>query len=115
MDCIFCKIIKKEIPANVIYEDDDVIAFKDINPIAPVHVLIIPKHHFVSVVEINEGDIAVMGKLVWVAKKIAEDLKISDGGYKLLIRVGKNGGQEVSHLHMHLVGGARLSENIHPV
>lgn len=115
MDCIFCKIIKKEIPANVIYEDDDVIAFKDINPIAPVHVLIIPKHHFVSVVEINEGDIAVMGKLVWVAKKIAEDLKISDGGYKLLIRVGKNGGQEISHLHMHLVGGARLSENIHPV
>ncbi len=115
MDCIFCKIIKKEIPANVIYEDDDVIAFKDINPIAPVHVLIIPKHHFVSVVEINEGDIAVMGKLVWVAKKIAEDLKISDGGYKLLIRVGKNGGQEVIHLHMHLVGGARLSENIHPV
>lgn len=114
MDCIFCKIISKEIPANVIYEDDDVSVFKDINPIAPVHVLIIPKRHIVSVVDIEESDIMIMGKLILAAKKIAVDLKISDGGYKLLIRVGKNGGQEVDHLHMHLVGGARLSENIHP-
>lgn len=115
MDCIFCKIINKEIPANVIYEDNDVIAFKDINPIAPVHVLIIPRRHIVSVVDIEEKDIEIMGKLIFVAKKISDDLKISDGGYKLLVRVGKNGGQEVSHLHMHLVGGARLSENIHPI
>jgi histidine triad (HIT) family protein len=107
MSCIFCKIIKKEIPADIIFEDEDVIAFKDVKPIAPVHVLVIPKKHIVSVADANDSDILLMGKLIMAAKKIAEDLKISNKGYKLLIRVGKGGGQEVDHIHLHLLGGAR--------
>ncbi len=115
MNCVFCKIIKQEIPADIVFEDSEVIAFNDINPIAPVHVLVIPKRHIVSVVDIEEGDTLLMGKLIMAAKKIADDLKISKKGYKLLIRVGKNGGQEVGHIHLHLLGGARLYEDIHPL
>jgi len=114
MDCIFCKISKKEIPANVVFENEDIIAFKDINPIAPVHVLVIPKKHIGSVVDIKDSDEALMGKMIIASKKIAEQMKISENGYKLLVRVGKNGGQEIGHIHMHLLGGARLYENIRP-
>jgi histidine triad (HIT) family protein len=115
MDCIFCKIAEKEIPADIVYEDGDVIAFCDAHPIAPVHILIIPKKHIASITDISEGDTMLMGKLIAAAKKIAEDLKISEKGYKLLIRVGEHGGQEVKHIHLHLIGGARLSENIGPI
>jgi len=115
MDCVFCKIIKKEISADVVFEDKEVIAFKDVNPIAPVHILVIPKKHIVSVVDIGEDEEKLMGKLVMTAKKIADDINISKDGYKLLIRVGRNGGQEVEHIHMHLLGGARLAEDIRPV
>ncbi|MCK5084403.1 MAG: HIT domain-containing protein [Candidatus Pacebacteria bacterium] len=106
MNCIFCKIIKKEIPAGIVFENKDIIAFKDVNPIAPVHVLVIPKKHIISVADASDDDVLLMGKLIMVAKKIAEDLKISNKGYKLLVRVGKGGGQEVGHLHLHLLGGA---------
>jgi len=115
MDCVFCKIAKKEIPADVVYEDEDVIAFLDAHPIAPVHVLVIPKKHIASVADISEKDTLLMGKLIMAAKKISEDLKISQKGYKLLFRVGEHGGQEVKHIHLHLIGGARLSENIGPI
>ncbi|MFA6193348.1 MAG: histidine triad nucleotide-binding protein [Parcubacteria group bacterium] len=115
MDCIFCKIAQKEIPADIIYEDEDIIAFRDAHPIAPVHILVIPKKHIASVADISEKDTLLMGKLVRAAKKIASDLKISENGYKLLFRVGEHGGQEVGHIHLHLIGGARLSENIGPM
>lgn len=115
MDCVFCKIARKEIPADVVFEDDEVIAFKDRAPIAPVHILVIPKKHIASVADITDEDTLLMGKLIETAKKIAEDLKISAKGYKLLIRVGEHGGQEVGHIHLHLIGGSRLSENIHPI
>ena len=105
MSCIFCKIIKKEIPADTVFEDEDVIAFKDIKPIAPIHIVIIPKKHIVSIVDIKERDITLMGKLIMTAKKIADDLKISKNGYKLLIRVGRGGGQEIDHIHLHLLSG----------
>jgi len=105
MPCIFCKIIKKGIPAEVVFENEDVIAFKDIKPIAPVHIVIIPKRHIASVVNLKEGDEILMGKLIMTAKKIADDLKISEKGYKLLIRVGRGGGQEVDHIHLHLLSG----------
>jgi histidine triad (HIT) family protein len=108
-------MVRKEIPADIVYEDDDVVAFRDRAPIAPVHVLIIPKKHIASIAGISEEDTLLMGKLVAAAKKIAEDLKISEKGYKLLIRVGEHGGQEVEHIHLHLLGGARLSEGIGPV
>jgi len=113
--CVFCKIAKKEIPADIVYEDKDIIAFRDLHPIAPVHILVIPKKHIASVTDISEEDTMLMGKLVAAAKKIAEDLKISKDGYKLLIRVGEHGGQEVEHVHLHLIGGARLSEDIRPL
>jgi len=114
-DCIFCKIVNKEIPADIVFEDDQVIAFKDRNPIAPVHILIIPKKHILSVTEATNEDTLLMGKLIMTAKNISDDLKISKKGYKMLIRVGRGGGQEVDHIHLHLLGGSRLSENIHPV
>lgn len=114
-DCIFCKIANKEIPAEILFEDDSVIAFKDVKPIAPVHVLLIPREHIRSVAELKEEDSGLMGHMILSAKKIADDLGIAEGGYKLLIRVGRNGGQEVDHLHLHLIGGAPLSEDIHPI
>jgi len=115
MPCVFCKIAKKEIPADIVYEDADILAFRDAHPIAPVHVLVIPKKHIASITDITEQDTFLMGKLVATAKKIASDLKISDKGYRLLFRVGEHGGQEVGHIHLHLIGGARLLENIHPI
>ena len=114
-DNIFLKIIRKEIKADFLYEDDDVLAFSDIHPIAPVHVLIIPKKSIESIAQMSEEDSPIVGKMFWVARNIAKDLNISEKGYKLLIRVGKDGGQEVPHLHLHLLGGACLTENIHPV
>jgi len=105
MTCIFCKIIKKEVPAEIVFEDEDVIAFKDIKPIASVHIVIIPKKHIASVVDLKKEDEALMGKLIMTAKKIANDLKVSEKGYKLLIRVGRGGGQEVDHIHLHLLSG----------
>jgi len=115
MSCIFCKIAKKEIPSEFLYEDDLIVAFRDIHPIAPVHVLVIPKKHIESVTDIQNGDERLMGWLILVAKKIADNLKISKEGYKLLFRVGKHGGQEIEHIHLHLIGGAKLREIIEPI
>ena len=112
-DCFFCKIIKKQIPSQIVYEDEDVFAFKDIHPLAPVHVLIIPKKHISEISEIKDEDRALMGKIILTAKKIADSLDISKSGYKLLFRVGRDGGQEVPHVHLHLIGGAALFEDIH--
>ena len=114
-DCLFCKIIKGEIKANIVYQDSEVAAFKDAYPIAPVHILIIPVKHIQSIAEIKDEDTELMGKIIITAKKIADDLDISKNGYKLLFRVGKWGGQEIGHIHLHLIGGARLSEDIRPV
>ena len=114
-ETIFQKIIRKELPADIVYEDEDVLAFRDIHPIAPVHILIIPKKPIESIASMQDEDVPLVGKMFLVAKHIAHDLKISEKGYKLLIRVGRDGEQEVPHLHLHLLGGARLSENIHPV
>ncbi len=114
-DTVFGKIIRKEIPADIVYEDDEILAFKDIHPIAPVHILIIPKKPIESIALMEDEDALVVGRMFLVARNIAQDLNISEKGYKLLIRVGKGGGQEVPHLHLHLLGGARLTEDIHPV
>lgn len=113
--CIFCQVIKKEIPAKLFYEDEAVVAFGDIHPLAPVHVLIIPRRHIESVNDLTDKDIVLVGKMILTAKKIAEDLKISENGYKLLIRTGQDGGQEVPHVHLHLIGGAKLREEIRAV
>lgn len=115
METIFSKIIRKEIPKDFLYEDERVIAFDDIHPIAPVHVLIIPKKPIESIATMEDEDVSTVGHMFLVARDIAKNLNISDKGYKLLIRVGHDGGQEIPHLHLHVIGGARLTENIHPV
>ncbi len=112
--CIFCKIAKKEIPAEVIFEDEDIVAFKDAHPLAPVHILIIPQKHIESINDLEKGDQLLAGKMILAGKKIAKDLNISENGYKLLFRVGRDGGQEVPHIHLHLLGGAKLYEEIRP-
>lgn len=113
--CIFCKIINREIPADIKYEDEDILAFADIKPIAPVHILIIPKKHIESINDIEDNDQMLVGKMIIVAKNLAKETGISEGGYKLLFRTGENGGQEIPHIHLHLIGGAPLSENIRPI
>lgn len=108
-DCVFCKIAKHDLPASVRFEDDEMIAFDDINPAAPIHVLIIPKIHIPSLTAVGENDQLLLGKLLYRAKLLAEELNIADPGYRVSINVGKWGGQIVSHLHLHLLGGAPLS------
>lgn len=109
MECIFCKIVKKEINAKTIYEDDDVLAFRDINPQAPVHVLIIPKRHIPSLNEISDEDTQILGKIQKVAKEIAERENISRTGYRIVLNAGRDAGQAVFHVHYHLLGGRVFS------
>lgn len=112
MDCIFCKIIKKEIPSKIIYEDDKVLAFNDLNPIAPVHALIIPKEHVSSANDITPENSDIIGYIFSVIPKIAEKLGLNDG-YRIINNCGENGGQSVKHIHFHLLGGKELSwENL---
>lgn len=108
MDCIFCKIANKEIPATIVYEDDYVLAFKDLNPVAPQHVLIIPKKHIASLNDLSQEDEVLMGKVILVASKLAKKLGIDDAGYRIVSNCGKNGGQTVGHIHYHLLGGREL-------
>ncbi|HRY52316.1 MAG TPA: histidine triad nucleotide-binding protein [Candidatus Portnoybacteria bacterium] len=112
MDCLFCKIANKEIPVELLFEDDLVVAFKDIKPIVPIHILIIPKEHIESVADMSDKHETLAGRMIMVAKKLAEQFDIAGGGYKLLFRVKSNGGQEVPHVHLHLLGGGKMSENI---
>ncbi len=107
MDCLFCRIIKGEIPAKKVYEDAETFVFEDIKPQAPTHVLIIPKKHIVDVKEAKPGDAEIIGKLHLVAAKIARDRKIEDG-YRTVFNVGSGAGQSVFHLHLHLLGGRPL-------
>lgn len=108
MDCIFCKIVNKEIPAQVVYEDDEVLAFNDLNPEAPVHVLIIPKKHIASFNELTEGDGSLISKMILVMQKIASEQGISQTGYRIVSNCGEQGGQTVGHLHFHLLGGREM-------
>ncbi|TAF99379.1 MAG: histidine triad nucleotide-binding protein [Burkholderiales bacterium] len=103
-DCIFCKIIRNEIPSRKVYEDDDVLAFHDIHPAAPVHVLVIPKKHIAKLSDATAEDQAVLGKMMLVAAKVAEDLGSTDG-FRTIVNVGRVGRQDVFHLHMHVLGG----------
>lgn len=111
-DCIFCKIINRQIPSTIVYEDEKVLAFKDINPVAPVHVVIIPKLHIANVNELTDDNASVMGDIHLAAQKIAEELDIADKGYRLINNCGKDAGQTVFHLHYHLLGGRRLGAKI---
>ena len=105
MSCLFCRIIEGEIPSNKVYEDERVLAFRDIDPQAPVHVLIIPKQHFDSILDADE---VTIGYMTSVAKRIAADEGLCEGGFRLVINTGDEGGQSVKHLHMHLLGGRSM-------
>ena len=109
MDCLFCKIANGEIPSNFIYEDESVVAFRDINPQAPQHVLIVPRKHIASInsFEVDDKDLAAH-ILVDVVPKLAKDLKIDESGYRVVINTGDEGGQTVHHLHVHLLGGRSM-------
>lgn len=111
-NCIFCKITRKEIPAAVVYEDEKVLAFKDINPVAPVHVIIVPKDHIDSVNGLTEQNAGVLADIHLAAKKIAKELGIADKGFRLINNCGADAGQTVFHLHYHLIGGVTLGAKI---
>ena len=105
MDCVFCKIADGKIPSDVIYEDEDVIAFNDLDPQAPIHFLVIPKKHIESIASLKETDLTIVGHIFDVIKKIAKDKGLNDKGYRVLSNVGEDGGQTVPHLHFHVLGG----------
>ena len=111
-NCIFCKIINGEIPSDKVYEDDEILAFKDINPAAPIHILVIPKKHIKSLLDIEESDYVLIGKIQKVINIIAKQLNIEEEGYRVIVNCGKDGGQEVGHLHFHLLAGKQLGEKI---
>lgn len=111
-DCIFCKIVNKEIPSQVLYEDDNILAFKDINPVAPVHILIIPKKHLVNINDLTEEDKVLIGDIFVIIKKLAAELGVSESGYRVVTNTGPDSGQEVAHLHFHLIGGKELGKKI---
>lgn len=108
MSCIFCKIVHKELSAAIVYEDESILAFKDIEPKAPVHILIIPKKHIPAVDHIKPEDQNLIGQLFFVAKIIAKEQGVSKTGYRLIFNVGQDAGQSVDHLHLHLIGGEKL-------
>ncbi len=107
-DCLFCKIIKKELPADFVYEDEHIVAFKDINPIAPVHILIVPRKHMKDNNDFMEEDEHLAGRIFTLVRKLAEQEGIAEDGYRIFMNTGKHGKQIVPHMHLHLVGGRQL-------
>lgn len=108
-DCLFCKIAAREIPADIVYEDDEVIAIKDINPQAPIHLLVIPKRHIDTINDISDNDQMLPGYMTLVAGRLAADNGIEESGYRLILNCNREGGQTVFHIHMHLLGGRQLT------
>lgn len=109
---IFCKIINKELPAKFVYEDEEFVAFEDINPQAPIHILIVPKKHIEQIHLAAQKDIELFGKMIFLAGKIAKILKIEQKGYRLILNQGPDAGQVINHLHLHLVAGKKLGAKI---
>jgi histidine triad (HIT) family protein len=109
MDCLFCRILKGEIPADAVYEDDRSIAFRDINPQAPQHILVIPREHIESLDEATQREEALLGHLLRVAARVANEQGLSESGYRTVINTGAGAGQSVFHLHVHVLGGRALS------
>jgi histidine triad (HIT) family protein len=107
-DCIFCQIIDKKIPAKIAYEDDKVLAFHDISPQAPTHILIIPRKHIASISDLQDQDSGILGYMHLIAKKLAKETKIEKSGYRLVINNGADAGQAVGHIHLHVLGGRKL-------
>lgn len=111
-DCIFCKIINKEIPSQIVYEDDEILAFKDINPVTPIHILVIPKKHIESVNKLEKEDEALVGKIFTVINKIAKSEGFEQSGFRVISNCGEDAGQEVKHLHFHVLAGKKMGTKI---
>ncbi|TAJ23277.1 MAG: histidine triad nucleotide-binding protein [Nitrospirae bacterium] len=107
-DCIFCKIAEKKIPSKIVHEDERAVAFEDVNPQAPVHVLVISKKHVVSMADLHEADASLLGHLMLTGHKVAKQKGIAEGGYRIVVNTGANGGQSVFHLHLHVLGGRAM-------
>ena len=112
MDCIFCQIVAGKVPSKILYQDEEVIAFRDIKPKAPTHLIIIPKKHIPSLAHLSEGESPLIAHMVNIANQLAKREGISESGYRLMINCGKEGGQLVPHLHLHLLGGRKLSHEL---
>ncbi len=111
-DCLFCKIIKGEVPSSKVYEDEKVYAFKDINPAAPIHILVVPKKHVDSLVDLSEKDEKYVWAIHEAINKIAEEQGFKKDGYRVIVNCGKDAGQEIMHLHYHLLAGAKFGDKI---
>ncbi len=109
MSCLFCKIINREIPSSIVYEDDHVLAFTDINPQAPTHVLVVPKRHIATLNDLAPGDDAIVGEVVRRAAAIADERGIAAGGYRVVFNTNRDAGQTVFHIHLHLIGGRSMT------
>jgi len=107
-NCIFCKIIRREIPSEIVYEDNDILAFKDISPVAPTHILVIPKKHIPSIDSLGTEDLELISKVFLILKKLAKDFHLDKDGYRIVNNCGELGGQTVHHLHFHLLGGRQM-------
>ncbi len=110
MECVFCRIAAGEIPADIVFQDDELMAFRDIHPQAPVHILVIPKRHIVSLNDLKSDHTELIGRIILLAVELARRENISDSGYRLAISCGTEGGQVVPHLHLHLIGGRKLAD-----
>jgi len=111
-ECIFCRISRQHLSADIVFHDQELIAFYDINPKAPVHILVLPRQHIESLASLEKGDQVLVGNMIWVAKYLAESHRIVDGGYKILFNTGIGAGQTVPHLHLHLLGGQRFADQL---
>ncbi|HPP67024.1 MAG TPA: histidine triad nucleotide-binding protein, partial [bacterium] len=107
-NCVFCKIVADKIPVEMVYQDNDIVAFHDINPQAPVHVLIVPKKHLRNLLDVKDQDVFLIGKMLMVATEIARQLHIAEIGYRIVINTNRDAGQSIDHLHIHLIGGRQM-------
>jgi histidine triad (HIT) family protein len=112
VDCVFCQIAAGKIPSDIVYQDEELIAFRDINPQAPKHLLIIPRKHIASLADLSPAELPLIGSMVALAHRLAREEGITDNGYRLVVNYGEWGGQVVKHLHLHLLGGKKLSDRL---
>ncbi len=108
-DCIFCKLATKEIPTRAVYEDEAIFAFHDVNPQAPVHILVIPKKHYTNILDVTESDTELLGRMIQTATRIAADQGFAQNGFRVVLNCNRDGGQSVDHLHFHLLAGRRMT------
>ena len=111
-NCVFCKIINREIPSEIVYEDEKVIAFKDVNPAAPIHILVVPKKHIETLLDVSEEDSSLIAHIYQVINKIAKDNEFADKGFRVIANCGRDSGQEVMHIHFHVLAGKKLGDKI---